>query len=265
MNPYFRGERLWGDDFSASQISDWYDDEEEAYANLYPHEPMEQTVGFDQLNWFHGFRHLQGRTFDATLALGSGFGTELLPIAGQLRDVTIVDASSQYSNGKLSQLTTVRYVKANPSGAIDLPTHSVDLVTAMSVLHHIPNVSYVLGELYRCLKPGGMALIREPICSMGDWRQPRNGLTLRERGLPRRWLEDRFRALGFHIRHAQPCVFPLVANLARFDDFRVWNNRLAVVCDALICRSLQWNDAYHRTTVMQKLAPHSCFWVLGKA
>ena len=69
------------------------------------------------------------------------------------------------------------YVKPVESGNLPFDDACFDLLTCFGVLHHIPNVSHVVGELARCLKPGGYALMREPVISMGDWRQPRAGLT----------------------------------------------------------------------------------------
>ena len=55
----------------------------------------------------------------------------------------------------------------------------------LGVLHHVPTVGRVIGELARVLRPGGRMIVREPMVSMGDFRQPRPGLTARERGIPR--------------------------------------------------------------------------------
>jgi ubiquinone/menaquinone biosynthesis C-methylase UbiE len=53
-------------------------------------------------------------------------------------------------------------VKPSTDGALPFPDASFDLVTCLGVLHHIPKVSFALCELYRCLTPGGFALVREP-------------------------------------------------------------------------------------------------------
>ncbi|MFO1522890.1 MAG: class I SAM-dependent methyltransferase [Kiritimatiellia bacterium] len=89
-----------------------------------------------------------------------------------------------------------------------------DLATCFGTLHHIPNVSQVLRELYRVMKPGGFALIREPAISMGDWTRPRPGLTRNERGLPFSWLTKTSREIGFQIRRSTACVFPAIGLIA---------------------------------------------------
>jgi len=44
---------------------------------------------------------------------------------------------------------------------IDLPSESVDLVTAFVLIHHVENFGALLKEIYRILKPGGWFFIRE--------------------------------------------------------------------------------------------------------
>ena len=65
-----------------------------------------------------------------------------------------------------------------------------DLIVCFGALHHIPNVSRIIGEFYRCSEKGGYVLMREPIISMGDWTKKRKGLTRRERGIPLKILRD---------------------------------------------------------------------------
>jgi ubiquinone/menaquinone biosynthesis C-methylase UbiE len=74
------------------------------------------------------------------------------------------------------------YVKPVASGTLPFPDGTFDLITFSGVLHHIPNVSYVVGELARVVTPDGYLLLREPIHSMGDWRGPRRGLTKKNAG-----------------------------------------------------------------------------------
>ena len=56
---------------------------------------------------------------------------------------------------------TYRYLKTN-----DLPfeNESIDFITCLQVLHHIPDKKYTLSQLYRILKPGGIILVREHNC-----------------------------------------------------------------------------------------------------
>lgn len=45
---------------------------------------------------------------------------------------------------------------------IDLPDGSMDRAVCFEALHHVPNPGEVLGEIYRVLKPGGIAGFAEP-------------------------------------------------------------------------------------------------------
>jgi SAM-dependent methyltransferase len=133
------------------------------------------------------------------------------------------------------------------------------------VLHHIPNVSHVIGEMHRVLAPGGTLVLREPIFSMGDWREPRPGLTCRERGIPPRILTDILAQSGFAIQSAEPCMVPLTPRLARlFGITFAFNSRQMVSVDRLLSRLTAWNMRYHRRSILQKIAPTSLYIIATK-
>lgn len=46
-------------------------------------------------------------------------------------------------------------------GAIPLPDNCLDLATCFMVLHHVDNMSAVLRQIWRVLKPGGQLIVRE--------------------------------------------------------------------------------------------------------
>ena len=132
------------------------------------------------------------------------------------------------------------------------------------MLHHIPNVTYVLSECVRCLGDKGLMVLREPINSMGDWRYPRPGLTRRERGIPLKILDGIVRDVGFSVRHRSLCDFPLVPRLAKTFGVDAFNNYFLTLTDALLSRAFTWNINYHRTNSYEKLAPASVFYVLER-
>jgi SAM-dependent methyltransferase len=146
-----------------------------------------------------------------------------------------------------------------------LPAASADLVICLGVLHHIPNVSHVLSEMARVLRPGGKMVIREPISSMGDWRRPRPGLTKNERGLPPGWLEARAQANGLRIERSTFCLFPLTSRFARSMRLRTaYNSPGLVRLDAMMSRLMHWNLHYYRDSLLKKLAPGAISLVLEK-
>lgn len=41
-------------------------------------------------------------------------------------------------------------------GSIDFPDNFFDLILCFATLHHIPNVTFVISELFRTLRGGGI-------------------------------------------------------------------------------------------------------------
>src|SRR5258708_860858 len=163
LGAYFSGEALYGDNFTPDQILVWYEEESHAYFDLYGAE----AYPYHALNQHHGYRRLPQKSFAHCLAFGCGRGDELLPIAGRVKRITAVEPSVECWSDSIGSAPCT-YRKPDPSGDLSLPDNSIDLVTCFGVLHHVPNVSHVLGELFRVCSPGAYFLVREPIRSMGD-------------------------------------------------------------------------------------------------
>jgi SAM-dependent methyltransferase len=251
MEPYFRGERLWGDDFTEDEIAAWFADEAEAsfdlgvapHAGEYPWAEQQRR---------HCFAHLPARRWEHVLGFGSATGVELLPLHAER--ATIVEPTARWSPD-LGLRFPVEYVRAQTSGRIDLPDDSVDLIVAFGVLHHVPNVSRVLAEFARLCRPGGFFAMAEPIISMGDWRRPRAGLTPRERGLPVPWLRAALPRAGFRIERLRLVAFSGNRVLQRFSRRSIYNRRGFVALDAAICSALRWRTRYHAESAWQKVRP----------
>jgi SAM-dependent methyltransferase len=248
------GEALYGDDFTPEQVAQWFADEAEAYYELGGDSQAPERYGYEALNRQTLFAHLpEGRRFGHALGFGSGYGTELVPLAARIDELTIVESSARYGvDPGLSM--PVHTVAADPRGQIALPDASVDLISCLGVLHHIPNVTFVIGELARVCAVGGYLLLREPVTSMGDWRRRRPGLTVHERGIPLDYLQARLRAAGFEICRATPVIFPLVLKLWRYGP-APYASPLLTRIDRAICRLVRPNLRYHATTRRQKVRP----------
>jgi SAM-dependent methyltransferase len=263
MEIYFSGRQLYGENLPQSELDEWLRHEEDGFADLGAKDRGSYSYGYHAVNIEHGFRHLGDRRFKHALGFGSAYGHELLPVMARVGRVSLLDASPSFVVSDIDG-TPVRYIKALRSGDIDLPDSSVDLVTCFGVLHHIPRVSHSLAEMHRILQPGGLVLIREPIVSMGDWRLPRPGLTKHERGIPYALFNSMLEEAGFIIRRGVPCFFPLTDRLGRLVGRSLWNNRPAVKFDALVSRAFAWNLKYHRTSLIEKIAPGGAFWLVEK-
>lgn len=260
---YFFGERVYGDDFSLSQIKEWYAQEENGYYDL------TQSYGtyaysYHALNRLHGFTWLGERAFDCCMALGCARGDDVAPLAPQVRKFIAIEPAEQWWSDTIGG-TPASFIKPAISGDIALPRDAVDLATCLGVLHHIPNASHVLHEIARVLQPGGLFLMREPILTMGDWRQPRRGLTRNERGFPLAWLDDAISRAGFRVVRRRLCMFPGTKRLARVLRLRApYNIRTLTALDWLASSMFAWNLHYHRDSFVKKVAAGSVFYVLER-
>lgn len=256
---WFSGQAVYGDDFGPSDIERWFADEREAYAQLYGADPVRHDYGYDALNRHHAYARLpRGRRFRHALGFGSNFGDELVPLLDRLDRVTLLDASGQFVVDQLRGVP-VHHVMAQPSGHIDLPDASLDLITCFGVLHHIPNVSAVLGEFARVMAPGGLLLLREPTTTMGDWRWPRAGLTTRERGIPPALLSAGVQRAGFQLWRVSDCYFPPWVRLCLALGVAPFKHAATTWVDALLARATRPFHRYHRGGLASRFAPASRF------
>jgi SAM-dependent methyltransferase len=263
FNVYLHGAKLYGDDFSQEQIDAWFHDEKDGYFELTQSDDEKNSYGYHALNLRHGFSHLPIKKYGHVLGIGSAYGRELGPIFGCTDKISILEPSDGFVSTEIEGVP-LNYVKPVANGHMPFESESVDLITCFGVLHHIPNVSTVIREFHRVLKPGGYALVREPIISMGDWRLPRRGLTKHERGIPLPLLSQFIQKAGLVTLKESKCVFSLTSRLKPFITGSVYNNHLIVALDALICSLPVWPTTYHASNVLQKFRAMSVFYVLSK-
>lgn len=264
ISDFLAGLKLYGDDLTLDEINNWFSAEQEGYANLGSKDRSQYRYDYHELNKYHSFKFIQKKNINQALGLGSAYGDEFEPITGRLKHITILDPSDAFSSVVDINGTPCTYVKPNASGDMPFETGRFDLITCFGVMHHIPNVSHVIKECYRCLSNDGLFLIREPIVSMGDWRKPRDGLTKNERGIPLAIFEKIVRDAGFTIRSKSLCDFrPIPAIAAKF-GVSAFNSSSLVVADAILSKLFGWNCRYHRTRSFEKFAPASVAFVLQK-
>jgi SAM-dependent methyltransferase len=267
LDVYFAGKALYGDDFGDRQIAEWYADEKEGYAELGAKDASTYRYGYHASNTLHAFRHMRKERFASAMGFGSAYGEEFLPIASRIEALTIVDPSDAFSRRDVYGIPAT-YVKPDPSGILPFQNNQFDLITCFGVLHHIPNVSFVLSELARVLQPGGYLAVSEPIKSMGDWRVPRRGLTKRERGIPLPILRRVVESCELDILRTGFWAFPLTHRLfngwrsTRYDG--IYNNPSIARVDSILATAFAWNISYHPRNLLRRFSPGSVFLLLSK-
>lgn len=263
MDEYLSGLKLYGDDLDLHQIQEWFSDEQEGYAQLGAKDRAAYHYSYHALNQFYGFRYLPNKRFNRVLGVGAAYGDELKPIIGSVNNATILEPSDSLVIDSIEGVP-VSYVKPVITAELPFEDEHFDLVTCFGVLHHIPNVTKMVSEIYRCAAKDGYVLIREPVVSFGNWQYPRRGLTKHERGIPIRIFRSMLTEAGFKIVSENKCMFSLTPRLKYISRQPVYNSRVTVQVDRICCKLFGWNNIYHAENVFQKLRPSSVFYVLTK-
>jgi SAM-dependent methyltransferase len=264
LEEYFEGKKLYGDDFTLTQIEHWFEEEKEGYAELGAKDKFNYTYPYRAQNELLGFDFLKSNQKFDVLSIGGAYGYELLPITSRAKTLTILEPSEQLRQERLEGLA-LQYLSPQVDGKIPLPDQSIDLITCFGVLHHIPNVSSVLAEAFRVLRPNGYFLVREPIVSMGDWTQKRANLTKNERGIPLRIFRQIVADKGFTIQKESLCACkPFDAIFQKLTKKPAYNSRFYVHIDKILSQALRFNYRYHAHSNWQKIRPSSVFYVLKK-
>jgi SAM-dependent methyltransferase len=263
IEKYFSGLKLIGDDFNEEEIQQWYEQEKNAYVELIDSREK-YSYKYHALNMACGFKILEKVKPKSirVCVFGSAFGDELIPIKDKISNMVLIDSASTFC--EKSRFDNVRMIIANSSGAIDCNSEAFDLITCLGVLHHIPNVSFVMSELYRCLAPNGILLVREPTTTMGDWRKRRKGVTKNERGIPSQIFHEIIVKAGFKIVEYSPCVFPPLSVFLQKLGLVPYNSKIIVSIDLFISKLFESNYKYHRTKLFEKFAPASAYYVCVK-
>lgn len=272
------GRALAGDDYSREQLAKWYSQEENAFANM---DASEGMTGTDP--WYEYMRHLNEQMSEPLLRarwpadkplkvmmLGPGDGTDAVFMRKLFPNTEFffVEASPDFQKTLGERYGAGSVIAPQIDGTIKLPEDSVDLVMAFSVLHHIANVSFVVQEVGRILRPGGLFITREPCSSMGDWSKPRSS-TPNERGISAKLMVQIAQSAGLRNLTGQrpvPVLFaPLNLILKRFSKFITLSKTSVRRYDRLLSSMVAGNDWYWRDRWWKKLGPSAYFYVFEKS
>ncbi len=154
------------DETPAKKVADQYDRgyDYTAYWDNRDYEHAAEEIAIRRL--------LDGRRFGRAADVGGGFGRLCLLLREYADHVTLAEPS-------LTQLEAAKEVLAGTDieqvqmQADDLrfDNASLDLVTMVRVMHHIPEPSTEFAEIARVLKPGGTALIE--VANLGHYKNRR--------------------------------------------------------------------------------------------
>ena len=255
------GEEIFGDNFTLDQICRWYAEEERGYFDVSAAAGghVATYAAFDR---YHFFDHVT--VGGKVLGIGVADGTDFLPVVHAVEEFHFLEICEDFWTEEVAG-TPAFYSKPSVGGEIAYADDSFDVGAFFSVLHHIPNVSFTIQEMYRVLKPGGVLLMREPTVSMGDWRQPRKGLTRNERGLPLDALRKAVVAAGFAIEREVRCVHPIIRRLAGLaGEKRPYNYRFPTLIDAWMSKFLKLGDRYHPVSFRDRIQPQGVAMILRK-
>lgn len=103
---------------------------------------------------------------DRLLDCGAGTGRFAEEMA-RFCDVTVLDDHDEALRLLGNRFPPDRVIKLGADG-IPLPDSSLDYITALDVLEHVPDDALVVDGFHRLLKPGGVALVTVP-ASMALW------------------------------------------------------------------------------------------------
>jgi 2-polyprenyl-3-methyl-5-hydroxy-6-metoxy-1,4-benzoquinol methylase len=266
---FLSGEKLVGDDFSRDEIHQWYKEEEEAYCELTNNIKSEPYL-YENINNFYGLKKILSKLKHKKeiniLCFGAAYGGEVKAIKTILDkdtslkyQITVIDSSDEMLSS-IQQELSVKIKKATADGIIDIEPNSFDLVTCFGVLHHIPNVSFVLSQLSNILKSKGFIFLREPISSMGKWQGYRVGTTINERGISEKYFINTFDKLNLKIVSKNYSFFIPIIRLFNIFGLNI-NSYIVIYSDYFFSKLFSWNVAYYRSNILKKLAPGSLFIV----
>jgi SAM-dependent methyltransferase len=264
MDAYFKGEKLYGDDFDKVQLKKWYEEEAEGYSGLVKSAEDEYVYVYHQLNKIYGFDLVRIPKDCVALGVGSAFCDELLPILPKLKRIVSLDPSEHFPIKTLGSVP-VSHVPPSVDGKMPFDDNQFEVVTCFGVLHHIANVTFVLSECQRVLKPGGVLFLREPIVSMGDWRKTRRGATKNERGIPYQLLKSMIESQRFEIISMTLHDFTPWVRLLNKLRIPIFAHKWSSVLDHVFSKMFAFNTKYHRVSIFDKFGPASTFAVLRKS
>lgn len=161
-----------------SERTNQYDDNQDSYRTYWQGRAYEHDAEVSAVRTLLGQRR-----FADAVDVGGGYG-RMVPVLQEFADrVTLMDASTkQLADAEefladRGQVTT----RLMREGHLELDANSVDLVTMIRVMHHLPDPVPMFTEIARVLRPEGLAVIE---CANLAHAGNRLRYAVRGRGIP---------------------------------------------------------------------------------
>jgi SAM-dependent methyltransferase len=267
LQAHLDGTALYGNDLEGADLQRWYDEEEHGFVGLatdqYANDDGDFEIGTKAFNRSHG-SCLPRQHFATCLAIGCANGEDVVSLEADIGRIIAVEPSRHWWKDRIGNVPA-EYRAPTLEGLLDLPDGSVDLVVALGALHHVAKVELLLNELGRVLRRGGWLLVREPINSMGDFRQLRPGLTRNERGIPPQLMTRFIAGAQLDLVAAKPCSFQAINRFVQlFGRSTAYDSPMLVRLDAVVSKLTLFNARYWRPRLVDKFAPTSMVYVARK-
>ena len=118
---------------------------------------------------------------DSVLEVGTGTGGFSRMVAESCKEFTGLEPDAGACEITRSRLSGRAAVFQGDAQAMPFPSHSFSVIVCLEVLEHLENYRSALGEIHRCLGPGGRAMISVPYRRRGG-PNPNNRFHIYEPG-----------------------------------------------------------------------------------
>ncbi len=141
---------------AAKRKADQYNDPTHNYLHYWDHRQYEHAAEEIAIK-----RLLKGRHFKTAVDVGGGYGRLCVQLEAYADKVTLAEPSQQQLDIAEDFLKDHPEVDRQLMQADDLqfPDGSIELLTMIRVMHHLPDPSNEFGEISRVLSPNGRAII----------------------------------------------------------------------------------------------------------
>lgn len=258
---------LIGNDYNLEEIKNWYD-EEEKYHNQFTsgrNSADDYWIIYEVFNRKYAIDKFTKLTSESNvLSFGCAEGSDTAKL---LKDYNFnlygIEASDELIKAFENYFPKAKVRKAEIDGTINYPDNFFDYIFCFGVLHHIPNVSKILSEFKRVLKPGGVMILREPVCWMYSGENRPKDLSPNERGIPVSFFKNEFEKLDFDVIEIQKSFYkPLMSLLRRVNILSQFPNAVYFL-DRIMCK-LPSTDSYYVKNFIDRFSPSSAYYIVKK-